>query len=51
MRDLYLGDTDEKGVCTASFSVPASAEGAALLLDLTHERGSQQFKLHLGKKS
>jgi hypothetical protein len=51
LRDLFLGETDEKGQCTASFTIPASADKASLLLDITHERGNQQFKLPIGKKS
>lgn len=50
-RDLFLGETDDKGHCTASFTIPPSAERTALLLDVTHERGNQQFKLPIGKKS
>jgi len=50
-KDLYLGETDDKGLCTASFTIPAIAEKSPLLLDMAHERGNQQFKLYVGKKS
>ena len=50
LRDLYLGETDDKGQCTASFTIPQSADRGFLVVDVSHERGNQQVKLPLGAK-
>lgn len=49
-RELYSGRTDKQGLCTAPFQIPAVSGKAAVLVDVTHERGAQQFRLPVTKK-
>lgn len=50
-KDLFAGETDPQGQCTLSFTIPVHADKAALLVDVAHERGSQQLRVAIGKKS
>jgi hypothetical protein len=49
-RQLFSGRTDKQGLCTAPFQLPAISGKAAVLIDVTHERGAQQFRLPVTKK-
>jgi hypothetical protein len=50
-KDLFTGETDNQGQCTLSFTIPVHADKAALVVDVVHDRGSQQMRLPIGKKS
>jgi len=50
-RELFSGQTDAQGLCTANFLIPGLTENAVILAEVTHPKGSFQHKALVAKTS
>lgn len=50
-KALFGGTTNANGLCTATFTVPAVAENAVVIVDVVHTRGSHQIKYLVARKA
>ncbi len=50
-QDLFDGRTDGQGLCSAEFLVPAVAENAVILTEVTHAKGAYQHKALVAKRA
>ncbi len=50
-KALFAGTTNAHGLCVAGFSIPALAESAVVIVEITHPRGGHQLKYLVTRKA
>jgi len=48
-KELFRGDTNKDGLCTASFSLPETDANAVVIIGVTHEKGTYENKILVTK--
>lgn len=49
-QELFAGQTDGQGLCSAGFAIPELSENAAVLIEVTHPKGTFHHKALVAKK-